>query len=109
MIFGKSKKYRLCSGLFVLLKLKVKVGLEDVGKIAEHALSSFPQLALSPVPTCMFLLEDHMEPGWGTPSSSWSPREGSIPSPEKLEQLSGHTARILQDRAPGGGYAKGET
>ena len=39
------------SGLFVLLKLKVKVGLEDVKKITEHALSSFPQLALSPVPT----------------------------------------------------------
>jgi len=39
------------SGLFVLLKLKVKVGLEDVGKITEHALSSFPQLTLSPVPT----------------------------------------------------------
>jgi len=39
------------SGLFVLLKLKVKVGLEDVRKITEHALSSFPQLTLSPVPT----------------------------------------------------------
>ena len=28
--------------------------------------------------------------------------------PGKLEQLSGPTARISQDRAPGGGYAKGE-
>ena len=51
MIFGKSKKYRLYSGLFVLLKLKVKVSLEDVGKITERALSSFPQLTFSPVPT----------------------------------------------------------
>jgi len=50
-ILANSRYYRVYSGLFVLLKLKVKVGLEDVGKIAEHALSSFPQLALSPVPT----------------------------------------------------------
>ena len=51
MVLWGSKNYRVYSGLFVLLKLKVKVGLEDVGKIAEHALSSFPQLTLSPVPT----------------------------------------------------------
>jgi len=30
MIFGKSKRYRLYSGLFVLLRLKVKVSYEDI-------------------------------------------------------------------------------
>jgi len=74
MIFGKSKKYRLYSGLFVLLKLKVRVSYEDVRKIVERALLLFPWPSPSPVSTCMFLLEDHMEPGWGTPSSSWSPK-----------------------------------
>ena len=50
-ILANSRYYRMYSGLSVLLKLKVKVGLEDVGKITEHTLSSFPQLTLSPVPT----------------------------------------------------------
>ena len=50
-VLANSKYYRVYSGLFVLLKLKVKVGLEDVGNIAEHTLSSFPQLTLSPVST----------------------------------------------------------
>jgi len=51
MVLWGSKNYRLYSGLFVLLELKAKVGLEDVRKITEHALSSFPQLTLSPVLT----------------------------------------------------------
>jgi len=51
MIFGKSKRYRLYSGLFVLLRLKVKVSYEDIPKIVEQSLSLFPRLALSPVST----------------------------------------------------------
>ncbi len=38
MVFCGSKSYRLYSGLFVLLRLKVKVGHEDVCEIVERAL-----------------------------------------------------------------------
>jgi len=49
MVLWGSKSYRLYSGLFVLLKLKVKVGHEDVCKIVERALSLFPCPLASPV------------------------------------------------------------
>ena len=50
-VFGGSRSYRLYSGLFVLLRLKVKVSYEDIRKIVEQSLSLFPWLALSPVST----------------------------------------------------------
>jgi len=50
-VFGGSRSYRLYSGLFVLLRLKVKVSYEDIPKIVEQSLSLFPRLALSPVST----------------------------------------------------------
>ena len=50
-VLGGSRSYRLYSGLFVLLRLKVKVSYEDTPKIAEQSLSLFPWLALSPVST----------------------------------------------------------
>jgi len=49
-VFGGSRGYRLYSGLFVLLKLRVKVGYEDMREIMERSLSLFPRLTL-PVPT----------------------------------------------------------
>jgi len=51
MIFGNSKRYRLYSGLFVLLKLRVEVGYEHVRKIVERALLLFPWPPPSPVST----------------------------------------------------------
>ena len=46
MVFWGSKSYRLYSGLFVLLRLKVRV---DVRKVVERALSLFPCPPASPV------------------------------------------------------------
>jgi len=43
MVFWGSKSYRLYSGLFVLLKLKVRV---DVCEVVERALSLFPSASL---------------------------------------------------------------
>jgi len=48
MVFWGSKSYRLYFGLFVLLRLKVRV---DVPKVVERALSLFPCPLASPVPT----------------------------------------------------------
>ncbi len=39
MSFGNSKRYRLYSGLFVLLKLRVKVSHEDMREIVKRSLS----------------------------------------------------------------------
>ena len=41
MVLWGSKNYRVYSGLFVLLKLKVKVSYEDIRKIVERALPLF--------------------------------------------------------------------
>jgi len=46
MVLWGSKSYRLYSGLFVLLRLKVRV---DVRKVVERALSLFPCSPASPV------------------------------------------------------------
>jgi len=46
MIFWGSKTYRLYSGLFVLLRLKVKVGYEDMREIVEGSPSAV-------APTCL--------------------------------------------------------
>ena len=46
MVLWGSKSYRLYSGLFVLLRLKVRV---DVHKVVERALSLFPCPPASPV------------------------------------------------------------
>ncbi len=46
MVFWGSKSYQLYSGLFVLLRLKLRV---DVRKVVEHALSLFPCSPASPV------------------------------------------------------------
>ena len=46
MVFWGSKSYRLYSGLFVLLRLKVRV---DVRKVVERALSLFPCPLAPPV------------------------------------------------------------
>ncbi len=51
MIFGSSRNYRLYSGLFVLLKIGVKAGYEDVQRILERALSLFPKPSFPPVST----------------------------------------------------------
>ena len=46
MVLWGSKSYRLYSGLFVLMRLKVRV---DVRKVVERALSLFPCPPASPV------------------------------------------------------------
>ena len=46
MVFWGSKSYRLYSGLFVLLKLKVRV---DIRKVVERALSLVHRYPLSQV------------------------------------------------------------
>ena len=50
-VFGGSGRYRLYSGLSVLLKLRVKISYEDIREIVERSLSLFPRLMLPPVPT----------------------------------------------------------
>jgi len=50
-VLGGSGSYRLYSGLFVLLRLKVKVSYGDIPKIVQQSLSLFPRPALSPVST----------------------------------------------------------
>ena len=48
-VFGGSRGYRLYSGLFVLLQLRVSH--EDMREIGERSLSLFPRLMVPPVPT----------------------------------------------------------
>ena len=44
------------------------------GSLPKRRTQFFKQGPAGDVPFCMFLLEDHIEPGWGTTSSFWSPK-----------------------------------